>query len=91
MTGQNVGELRSSLPAPGENAVTRSYDRTSSKLKRQGAKFDGLPPKDRLMLIALSLERLLTAAIMMIEKRPAPAQVPAPTADQALALLPPGR
>jgi hypothetical protein len=68
LTDELVLKLYDSLPEIGRQMVEQSFSRTKDQLNAGGQlKVSELPAKDRFILITLSLERVVFAAIVLIE------------------------
>jgi hypothetical protein len=68
LTDELVTKLYDALPPLGKVMVEKSFSRTKQQLNAGGEiKVVELPAKDRFILITLSLERALFAAILMIK------------------------
>lgn len=67
LTAQVVDSLYEKLPPFGKAAVQESYKQLRTQFADTGGQsFESLSPRDRFVLIALNLERLVMAAVMMV-------------------------
>ena len=68
LTEERIARLYESLPPFGKQAVQASLVRTRVQLKAEGKlELAELPPRDRFILITLSLERVVMAAVLMVK------------------------
>ena len=68
LTPELINQLYESLPPFGKQAVEASFVRTKAQLNAEGsALVTHLPPRDKFILITLTLERVVMAAILMVK------------------------
>jgi hypothetical protein len=69
LTDTLVDRLYAALPPVGKQAVDASFSRTRAQLKTEGnAKLANLPPRDRFILITLTLERVVFAGGFLVQQ-----------------------